>query len=583
MIASAGGRMRIFVLLLLLFPCAFLPSQGKKAQESPEKKQPTFRVPVDVVVVNAAVTDKNGNPITDLTRGDFKVFEDGKPQAIQTFELESYEPIQSEEEKAGAESLPPRGAKSAPNSTRPRLVSLLIDDITAAAPRDNYPLVVKAIKDFIDQDVRPGDQVAILSGSGRVHFPFSDSRQTLLEEINTLSAKLNVHSISKSECPTLGEIQAKKIAENSFGNDLQDTYLRAAVAETIQCMSLDPNDSNTVDVARGLARAAAGRQHQESEYRSRILLDTFRQHFRSLRHFDATKSAVIFSAGFLSQGDDTISYALQDVVDEALASGVVLNAVDIRGLYTPITPASERPALYPDTASDKQNMYLEDMAAQEDPLFRMSNDTGGLFYHNSNDLYAGIKEIVHRHSSYYVLTYTRPSQKYDGRYHRIKVEVARPGLEVSYRKGYYAPKEELTFERRKKEDILEALQAPGNLNEIPIVLAYNYYQEDDSRYAVSLSTSISIRGLRFLDEDSRRKNLINIVVVAFDEMDHYVDGIEKSIDFKLTDATYAALVDRGITSRVEFKLPLGRYKIKAVVREGAQGKMGSTTKVVEIP
>jgi hypothetical protein len=89
--------------------------------------------------------------------------------------------------------------------------------------------------------------------------------------------------------------------------------------------------------------------------------------------------------------------------------------------------------------------------------------------------------------------------------------------------------------------------------------------------------------LHFLEEDSRRKDLINLVVVAFDEADHFIDGIEKSIDFKLTDASYDALLNHGLNSKVEFKLPLGRFKIKAVVREGAQGKMGSVTKAIEIP
>ena len=582
MAASAHVRIKVLLLLWLLLPCTLVPAQGKKSKESQEKAAPIFRVPVDVVVVNAVVTDKQGNPVTDLTQSDFKVYEDGKLQAIQTFGQESYESIQSDEEKGGAQSVTPRSTKAEPNSTRPRLISILIDDMTTGANWEDYPLILDAVKKFVEQDVRPGDQVAMVAASGRLYYPFSDSRQALLEEVAALSLKVKPDARFKSECPTLGEIQAKKIAEHPFMDDLQDSYFRTAVLETIQCMSLRPQD---VELAKGVARKEAGRQHQDSQYRIRILLNTFRQHFRSLRHFDAIKSAVLFSRGFLSQGDDVTSYALQDVVDQALASGVVLNTVDARGLYTPVTPASERVVSSSDgsTATDKQNMYLEDMAAQEDPLARMANDTGGLFYHNSNDLYTGVKKIVHRQSSYYVLTYTRPSQKSDGRYHHIKVEVAHPGLELSYRKGYYAPKEELTFERRKKEDIVEALQAPGNLNEIPIRLAYNYYQEDDSTYTVSVSTSVSIRGLHFLDEDSRRKNLINLVVVAFDETDHFIDGIEKSIDFKLTDASYALLLDQGLNSKVEFKLPMGTYKIKAVVREGAQGKMGSATKAIEIP
>jgi VWFA-related protein len=576
---QAYSLTRILALLVLLLNCSLLPSQDKRSKETTEKGQPTFRVPVDVVVVNATVTDKEGNPAADLNRNDFRIYEDGKPQAIQTFAVESYEAVQSEESPV-AEVKSRR--TTGPNAIRPRLISILIDDVTTATSRDRYPLLWNAVTKFVEEDVRPGDQVAIIAGSGRAQYPFSDDKQTLLEEIRAVSAKLSPDTVMKSDCPTLTDIQAKKISETRT-EDAQDFYFGVAVEETLHCMSLDPQDQQQVEIAKTYARAAASRQHQESEYRTRTLLNTFRQHFRMLRHFDAAKSAVIFSDGFLAEGDSQMSYELQDVVDQALSSGVVLNTVDIRGLYTNVPQASEGLVAYSTTTQYKQTMYMEDIAAQEAPLFRMSNDTGGLFYHNGNDLYDGLKKIVHRQSVYYVLTYTRPSQKYDGRYHQIKLEVSRPGLELTYRKGYYAPKEELTFERRKKEDILEALQAPGNLNEIPIGLAYNYYQESDSTYSVSFLAKVSIRGVHFLDEDSRHKNLFNVVMVAFDEADHFVDGIEKAIDFKLTDASYSSLLTYGLNCRVEFKLPLGRYKIRAVVREGAQGKMGSVTRAIEIP
>jgi hypothetical protein len=65
--------------------------------------------------------------------------------------------------------------------------------------------------------------------------------------------------------------------------------------------------------------------------------------------------------------------------------------------------------------------------------------------------------------------------------------------------------------------------------------------------------------------------------------DKYINGLEKSIDFRLQESSYSDIRDRGLKSTVEFKLPVGRYKIKAVVREGNQGKMGSITKAVEIP
>jgi VWFA-related protein len=585
---AASGYIRNAMIGLLTYTavCTFLLSQGKQPANPSKQGRPAFRVPVSVVVVNATVSDGQGKPVNNLTQGDFKVYEDGKLQTISTFALESYEPIPTGETAAPEGKSRSESVSSSP-PIRPRMISILIDDVTTASSRDQYPQLVSAITQFVKQDVKEGDQVAIVSGSGRLQFPFSDNRETILEELRAISSKLRADTAVKSDCPSLTDFQAKKISERftediSRPSSIQDPYFEVAVQETLQCMALDPTDPNSVMIAKTSARSAASRQNQESEYRIRTLLDTFRRYIRTLKHIDAVKTAVIFSGGFLAEGDSPISYQLQDVVDQALSSGVVLNTVDIRGLYTTMPSAAERSGTA-FTTQFKQTMRMEDLAAQEAPLFRIANDTGGMFYHNSNDLYDGLKQIVRRRSSYYVLTYTKPSSASDGRYHQIKVEIARPGLELSYRKGYYAPKEEMSFERRRKEDILEALQAPANLNEIPIGLAYSYYQEDDSTYVVSLSTKISIRGLPFIDDNSRHRNLINAVVVALDEMDHFVDGIEKSIDFKLTDASYATLLDHGLSSKVELKLPPGRYKIKAVVREGTQGKMGSLTKAIEIP
>ena len=430
------------------------------------------------------------------------------------------------------------------------------------------------------------DQVAILSGSGRVQFPFSDDKQTLLDEIATILGKINLGIIARSDCPELTDLQARRISDIRLQSDAanaQDPSWRLAVLDAINCLALDPTDESSATIAGNYARMAASRQYQESEFRTRNLLQTLRQHIRSLRHFDTAKSLVLFSDGFLMDGASPMLYQLQEVVDMALRSGVVLNSVDIRGLYSYTPPASERFSSEAETAAYKQSLYKEDMLAQDEPLAQLSYETGGLFFHSNNDLYKGLQNVVHRHSYFYVLTYALRSQKADGLYRKIKLEVSRPGVELSYRKGYYAPKEEMTFERRKKEDILEALQAPGNLNEIPVSLAYNYYQEDDFTYGVSFVTSVGIRGLNFLDEDARRKNLISMVLVAFDENDRYIDGLEKSIEFRLLETSYANLLEHGLTARVELKLPMGRYKIKAVVRESTQGKMGSITRAIEIP
>jgi VWFA-related protein len=561
------SRIEVITALLIVLSSSSLFQQDKNSRAQTPS---TFKIPVNVIFVNVTAADKDGNPVTDLTRDEFTIYEDGKLQSIQTFAVESYRPIEQKSENLQKSTSPPVQAQE-PGGAHPRFISIVIDDITTESS-ENYPRIMVALKDFIENDLGPLDRVAILLGSGRVGYPFSDIRGTLLEEVDALSGRLNVNHPMKWDCPQLTALQAEGI----FRREDPDA-LSLAIAETMECLK-----NRERKIAEYFAVAAATSQHEEANYRNRTLLDVLRRHIRSLRHFEGTKSVILFSGGFMFKD---IAYELEDVADQALRSGVVLNTIDVRGLYTafPTVEQSSPITSSPSLLQKMQEALKDDALAHEKPLNQLASDTGGLFHHNTNDIGEGLLKISDRTSCYYVLTYSAPSMKPDGRYHRIKLETSHPGITLTYRKGYYSPKEELTFERRRKEDILEAMQAPGNLNEIPIQLAYNYYQQDDSAYAVSVLTNIDIRSLRFLDEDSRRINQISIAVVALDEADHYMDGVVKSIDFRLTDASYENLLDYGLNSKVEFKLPMGRYKIKEVVREGTQGRMGSITKAIEIP
>ena len=558
-------------------------SADKDQKKEPEKlqkdgeKPPSFtvKVPVDVVVLNATITDKQGNPVKDLTVDDFKVYEDGKPQPIHTFALESYKATQITDKTGKVVS--PDGANVQEEPNQARFISLVIDDVTVSS-LDLYVRPIEAMRRLVEQDLGPGDQVAILSGSGRVQFPFTSDKAQLLDEVNGLHQKLDRALVFRNTCPEMPDSQAEDIVEDRPGN----RALQVAVTESVIC---DRQEGIPQQMVIGRVRALASQQHEATQYQNRILLGTLRQHLRSLRHFEAKKSLILFSDGFIP---DQLRYELQEVVDTALRVGVIFNTIDFRGLYTTNYGASERVTVgnTVDTSTilaQKPLIKSEDLRRQEEPLDQLAHETGGIFFHNNNDLGAGLRQIINSQSFYYVLTYATPSPKADGRYHKVKLEVARPGLQVTYRKGYYAPKEQLTFERRKKEDIIEALQAPGNLNEIPIQLSYNYFQVDEARYQVALLTKVNIQGLQFLEEDARHKNLFNLIVVAFDEHDTYVDGLEKSMELNLTGPSYAAMLNYGFTSKVDIKVPPGRYKIRAVVREGNRTRMGSVRKTIEVP
>ena len=92
--------MSILVRWCYFFWLIFLPLQifgqvgAKDPSEGNLESEFTFRVPVDVVVVNTIVTDQKGNPVTDLTADHFSIEEDGRRQTIQTFVRESYKSVQ---------------------------------------------------------------------------------------------------------------------------------------------------------------------------------------------------------------------------------------------------------------------------------------------------------------------------------------------------------------------------------------------------------------------------------------------------------------------------------------------------------
>ena len=557
------------LLLLLLFSGADLFSQSKKGgKEAAIDNQATFRLPVNVVVVNATVTDSKGNPVTDLTSKDFRVYDDGKLQEIQTFALESYGPERPEQDSAGhAETQ----AVKERTGGRARMVSIVIDDITMESVV-NFPRMMEAVKRYVEKEMGPQDQAAIISGSGKIQVPFSGNKQQLLEELPIVFGRLNLSPAIRSICPTLTDLEAYRVSDAMHEFQVDREKL---IGKTMACMGLSDSLGGGEEAYRRSAqvylRGAATQQNQIVESLTRNLLYTLRQHIRALRHFEGAKAVVLFSDGFLTESETPAAYQLQELIDLALRSGIVLNSVSIRSILVEGQDGSY-------STTDDENRI-----AKERPLSQVAYDTGGTFSGSRNDLYKGIQEIARRQSYYYILSYGTPARKADGSYHTIRLELTRPDLKLSHRKGYYTQKEELRFENSKKEDIIDALNAPGNMSEIPMTLAYNYSQEDDSTYAVSFVTKVDIRGIQFFEEDSRRTNLVSLILAAFDENDRYISGLDKSVEFRLLEESHAGLRDRGLTSRVELRLPMGRYKIKAVIREGNQGKMGSVTKSVEIP
>jgi Ca-activated chloride channel family protein len=141
-------------LLAVMWSLAASAVQGQTREQ--EQRQPeTIRVDTSLVSVPVSVTDRTGRFVTGLTRVDFQVLEDGKPQEIASF-----------------------SAAEAPFN-----VALLID--TSRSTRELLGTIRKAARNFIKQ-LQPQDRVLIVTFDEQVNFPseFTSNRRQLQRAIN---------------------------------------------------------------------------------------------------------------------------------------------------------------------------------------------------------------------------------------------------------------------------------------------------------------------------------------------------------------------------------------------------------------
>ena len=157
---------QIFVALatvLLTIPLAAQGQPQTQTQTQDQAQQPTFRTGVDVITVDVAAIDRNGQPVTDLHAPEFTVNIDGKEGRVVTADIVKYEYTPN----AGVQRPPPRREESfetlyTTNITKPegRMIMIAVDQMNirpgAARP------ILDAASRFLDH-LNPADRVAFVA------------------------------------------------------------------------------------------------------------------------------------------------------------------------------------------------------------------------------------------------------------------------------------------------------------------------------------------------------------------------------------------------------------------------------------
>ena len=158
-------RYRVLVSALALTLVAASPQAPPQSPSA----APVVRVTTSLVQVDAVVTDKNDRHVTDLTAADFEIFEDGRRQEITHCsyvalpKLATPPPAAPTAAGAAAPPPPPAPTRLRPERVR-RTLALVVDDLGLSF-RSTVE-VREALEKFVDEQMEPGDLVAIVRTRG---------------------------------------------------------------------------------------------------------------------------------------------------------------------------------------------------------------------------------------------------------------------------------------------------------------------------------------------------------------------------------------------------------------------------------
>ncbi len=541
-----------------------------------------IRITVSLVQVDAVVTDSKGHQVTNLRPEDFEVLEDGRPQTITNFSYISLAAPTGGETSAqpapspAVPSVPP--VRLRPEQVR-RTIAVVVDDLHISF--EDMPYVRQALKRFVDEDVQPGDLVAILRTSGGM-----GALQQFTNDKRVLDA-----AVERVRYSLLG----------AFGLPGGSDLFPAP----------DGGFAHPQTGAREAARKnLEGAEQQESEFRRRITtvgtLDALDYVVAGLRDLPGRKAVIVLSDGFFPPpGDPSLAQQeVQELIDLANRSSAVIYTVDARGLptlqlsaaddLTGLPPIGGPPSVGPlpqqvaGALAIRQLGYLRSQWFMAD----LSNQTGGIFIHDNNDLAGGMRQDMNDLSGYYLIGYKPPADTFkagkNGRaYHQIQVKVKVRGLHVRSRTGFYGVPDEGTrpVYRTREDQLRAAVLSPFGTSGVRVELASQFVNEGRQESLARLWLHIDARDLTFQDgPNGTEKSAVDILGLAFGDNGKPVAGLDHTFEGSYQPSELDALRRRGVNYRMDVPIKdPGGYQLRVAVRDPISHRVGSASEFIEVP
>ena len=395
---------------------------GPSAQQDPQKpdpqkpepqtqKPPTFRTAINFVRVDVIVSDDKGTPLLDLKKEEFAVSEDGKAQNIETFSVVKIDPLDQVEGPSNGEIRSAYDEEREAARPEVRLFVMLLDDYHVS--RGNDMAVRKPLIDFIENQLAPADMVAVMYPLTPINdISFTRSKTRLISAVQNFEGrKFNYQPRNAFEEQYM---YYPAVTVERIRNQVTLSGLEAAA---MRLGGLREGRKSIIFVSEGLVTALPP-QMQDANAQ-----------FPGMNNPNRNNPNAQNSDRAQWQATTDLANEMRRTFDIVNQQNTSIYSVDPRGLAVFEYGIQQGIGLQQDS---------QDLRASIDTLHVLSNNTDGRAIVNRNDLALGMKQIMRDSSGYYLLGYTSSRAPTDGKFHEIKVNVKRRGVNVRYRKGYWA-------------------------------------------------------------------------------------------------------------------------------------------------
>ena len=575
------GVTRILIAAIL---CVFAGSllQSQTAAPAPDEEikfatQPyipqdsnAIRVKATMVDINVVVRDSHGQVISGLTKDDFAIFDQGKKQKISLFTPELANPpvvqVQPPATTGEVPVAPPVALPAAP----PRYLGLYFDDLNMKMGELVY--VRKAAEAFVRNTMADTDRVAIFTSSATVTQQFTSNKEQLLAAIGQL---LSHTRASASGCPIMTPYEAYQVG--LFSRENNDA-LALAISENLQHMCC---------TGRGCADYAITSAQEVmslSEIYAQDTLGVLGDVIRYMEKMPGRRSLIVASRGYFSM-TNSVQQAQDKMISGAIHAGIIINTLGAQGLTADYDYSLGEEIFKRASSKNAFASLLNIMENQtaSDGLAALAEGTGGNFFHDNNDMIAGLRELAELPAASYVLGFSPAEVKDNGVFHKLKVAV--PGREhvtITARPGYFALTPQQAAPTVKLQRLDKEVTALETLTEIAADLTTVSGVLGSGESGLKVTVHVPGHSLYFKKEYKLRNERVIFITALFDMQNNYLAGTEAVMDMKLKDATFAQITRDGVNAKATLQLPPGRYRLRQVVQEVVGGRIATINREVEI-